>query len=36
MALEAYGEEQLKVPTADGTAEPRNRRVEITFKNDAR
>lgn len=36
MALEAYGEEQPKVATGDGVAEPRNRRVEITFKNDAR
>lgn len=32
MALEAYGEEQLKVKTADGVAEPRNRRVEIVFR----
>lgn len=31
MALEAYGEEQLRVPTPDDTAEPQNRRVEITF-----
>lgn len=36
MALEAYGEEQPAVETGDGVAEPRNRRVEITFKNDSR
>ncbi len=36
MALEAYGEEQPLVPTGDDVAEPRNRRVEISYKNDAR
>lgn len=35
MALEAYGKEQLRVPTADGVAEPRNRRVEIVFRKPA-
>lgn len=32
MALEAYGEEQLAVPTKDGVSEERNRRVEIKVK----
>lgn len=32
MALEAYGEEQLMVKTADDVIEPRNRRVEIVFR----
>lgn len=36
MALEAYGEEQPAVATGDNTPEPRNRRVEITIKNEAR
>lgn len=35
MALEAYGEEQLLVPTPDATPEVRNRRVEITLRNGA-
>lgn len=36
MALEAYGQEQLMVPTPDGANEGRNRRVEITFRDQAR
>jgi len=36
MALEAYGEEQLSVATADATAEPKNRRVEIRFQDEGR
>jgi outer membrane protein OmpA-like peptidoglycan-associated protein len=32
MTLEAYGEERLAVPTADGVVEKMNRRVEIMFK----
>lgn len=32
MALEAYGEQQLAVPTKDGVAELKNRRVEIKFR----
>ncbi|WP_413206534.1 OmpA family protein [Rhodospirillum sp. A1_3_36] len=32
MTLEAYGEERLAVPTADGVVEKLNRRVEIIFK----
>lgn len=36
MALEAYGEEQLRIPTGDGVGEARNRRVEITFRGAAR
>ncbi|MGH6915260.1 MAG: OmpA family protein, partial [Geminicoccales bacterium] len=31
MKLEAYGESQPRVPTADGVREPQNRRVEIIF-----
>lgn len=31
IAIEAYGEEKLEVPTADGVAEARNRRVEISL-----
>ena len=30
-AVEAYGESQPRVPTADGVREPQNRRVEIVF-----
>lgn len=36
MALEAYGEEQLLVPTPDATAEVKNRRVEISLRDSAR
>jgi outer membrane protein OmpA-like peptidoglycan-associated protein len=32
MTLEAYGEERLAIPTADGVVEQKNRRVEIMFK----
>lgn len=32
MALEAYGEQQLAVPTKNGVAELKNRRVEIKFR----
>ena len=32
MAIESHGERNLLVPTADDTAEPRNRRVEITLR----
>ena len=31
MGVEAYGESQPRVPTADGVREPQNRRVEIVF-----
>ena len=31
MQIEAYGETQPRVPTADGVREPQNRRVEIVF-----
>ena len=31
MKVEAYGETQPRVPTADGVREPQNRRVEIVF-----
>ncbi len=31
MAIEAFGETQPRVPTADGVREPQNRRVEIVF-----
>ncbi|GAB3127397.1 OmpA family protein [Novispirillum itersonii] len=33
MALEAYGEQQLAVPTKDGVTELKNRRVEIKFRS---
>ncbi|MBB4265592.1 OmpA family protein [Roseospira visakhapatnamensis] len=33
MRLEAYGEERLMVPTADGVVERQNRRVEVMFQN---
>ncbi|QTN27570.1 OmpA family protein [Rhodoferax sp. AJA081-3] len=32
MAIESHGERNLLVPTPDETAEPRNRRVEITLR----
>jgi adhesin transport system outer membrane protein len=32
MAVESHGERNLLVPTPDETAEPRNRRVEITLR----
>lgn len=32
IAIESHGERNLLVPTADETAEPRNRRVEITVR----
>jgi adhesin transport system outer membrane protein len=32
MAIESHGERNLLVPTPDDTAEPRNRRVEITLR----
>ncbi|MFA7428885.1 MAG: OmpA family protein [Rhodospirillaceae bacterium] len=35
MALEAYGEEQLKIKTPNAVAEPRNRRVEVVFRKPA-
>jgi outer membrane protein OmpA-like peptidoglycan-associated protein len=35
MALEAYGEEQLKIKTPNAVAEPRNRRVEVIFRKPA-
>ena len=31
MRIEAYGETEPRVPTADGVREPQNRRVEIVF-----
>ncbi|WP_420606224.1 OmpA family protein [Novosphingopyxis sp.] len=31
IATEAFGETNLRVPTADGVREPQNRRVEITY-----
>jgi OmpA-OmpF porin, OOP family len=31
MQVEAYGESQPRVPTADGVREPQNRRVEVIF-----
>ncbi|ABC24122.1 OmpA family protein [Rhodospirillum rubrum] len=31
LTLEAYGEERLAVPTADGVVEQQNRRVEVVF-----
>lgn len=36
MALEAYGEEKLKVSTIDSRSESQNRRVEITFKPEGK
>lgn len=30
--VEARGKRELRVPTADGVAEPRNRRVEISVR----
>lgn len=36
MALEAYGQEQLTVPTGDNVDEPRNRRVEVMFRDSGR
>jgi adhesin transport system outer membrane protein len=32
MAIESHGERNLLVPTPDETAEPRNRRVEVTLR----
>jgi outer membrane protein OmpA-like peptidoglycan-associated protein len=32
MAIESHGERNLLVPTPDDTAEPGNRRVEITLR----
>ncbi len=32
MAIESHGEHNLLVPTPDETAEPRNRRVEVTLR----
>jgi OOP family OmpA-OmpF porin len=35
IATEAFGETNLRVPTADGVREPQNRRVEITYGPNA-
>ena len=32
LSVESHGERNLLVPTPDETAEPRNRRVEITLR----
>ena len=31
ISSEAFGEKDLRVPTADGVREPQNRRVQITY-----
>jgi outer membrane protein OmpA-like peptidoglycan-associated protein len=32
IVVESYGEEDPIIPTADGVAEPRNRRVELLIR----